>query len=182
MILEQKTRTTAKQDFCFKPKKKHKSPCLSKPVHPEGTSQRFLWLSQLFAVNSQLNPTAQKNSARASSKDKRWNATWREESTRLKKMCQHCLSLLLNSAFAAFIATLHVSCGRVWLKTALSELCEKLFDRTYNTDGGEEKAILGFVVSALFAYHTAILFSHDTLEAGRLHITHELVQRLEVEY
>lgn len=44
---------------------------------------------------------------------------------------------------------------------------------TYNTDSREKKlAIPGLLaVSTVFAYyHTAILFSHDTLEANRLHV------------
>ncbi len=59
------------------------------------------------------------------------------------------------------------------MKLTRSELCENLLDHTHthNTDTREKKAIPGLLaVSTMFAYHTAILFSHDMLEANRLHI------------
>lgn len=57
--------------------------------------------------------------------------------------------------------TLHV-----WHKP-VGELYQNLLDHALNADSSQEKAIPGLAaVSALFAYHTAILFSHDRLDGG----------------
>lgn len=105
-----------------------------------------------------------------------------------KEMRHRCPCLLVTSVFAAVLrhfAHLTVTCVSVTVKLAHSELCQNLLDHTHKTDSRGKKAIPGLLaVSALFAYHTAILFSHDMLEANMLNIKHKIIinVRLKLEH
>lgn len=68
-----------------------------------------------------------------------------------------------------------MSDGNLWESETVWNLhtvsCVRAIRPHTHIDSREKKAILGpFAASALFAYHTTILFSHDMLEANTFHI------------